>query len=57
MARFTRPASKGEKAYQFKGIPFFIVIDKAGNWQYSFLGSHLINGQPLIWMVEALLSD
>ena len=45
------------KAYQFKGIPFFIVIDKAGNWQYSFLGSHLVNGQPLIWMVEALLSD
>ncbi len=45
------------KAYQIKGIPFFIVIDKAGNWQYNFLGSHLINGQPLIWMVEALLSD
>ena len=45
------------KAYQFKGIPFFIVIDKAGNWQYSFLGSHLVNGQPLIWMIEALLSD
>ena len=43
------------KAYQIKGIPFFIVIDKAGNWQYSFLGSHLINGQPLIWMIEALL--
>ncbi len=48
---------KVRKAYQFKGIPFFILIDKAGNWQYSFLGSHLINGQPLIWMVEALLSD
>lgn len=45
------------KAYQIKGIPFFIVIDKAGNWQYSFLGSHLVNGQPLIWMIEALLSD
>ena len=45
------------KAYQFKGIPFFILIDKAGNWQYSFLGSHLINGQPLIWMIESLLSD
>ena len=43
--------------YQIKGIPFFIVIDKAGNWQYSFLGSHLVEGQPLIWMVEALLSD
>ncbi|MDE0466698.1 MAG: TlpA disulfide reductase family protein [Candidatus Poribacteria bacterium] len=48
---------KVRKAYQFKGIPFFILIDKAGNWQYSFLGSHLINGQPLIWMIEALLSD
>ena len=46
-----------KKAYQIKGIPFFIVIDKAGNWQYSFLGSHLVNGQPLIWMIEALLSD
>ena len=45
------------KAYQIKGIPSFIVIDKAGNWQYSFLGSHLVNGQPLIWMIEALLSD
>ena len=45
------------KAYQIKGIPSFIVIDKAGNWQYSFSGSHLVNGQPLIWMVEALLSD
>ena len=45
------------RAYQIKGIPFFLVIDKAGNWQYSFLGSHLINGQPLIWMIEALLSD
>lgn len=44
------------RAYQIKGIPFFIVIDKAGNWQYSFLGSHLINGQPLIWMIEALLN-
>ena len=45
------------KAYQIKGLPFFIVIDKAGNWQYSFLGSHVVNGQPLIWMIEALLSD
>ncbi len=45
------------KAYQIKGLPFFIVIDKTGNWQYNFLGSHLVNGQPLIWMIEALLSD
>ena len=45
------------KAYQVKGIPFFILIDKAGNWQYSFVGPHLVNGQPLIWMIEALLSD
>ncbi|RKU05443.1 hypothetical protein C6503_27215 [Candidatus Poribacteria bacterium] len=45
------------RAYQIKGIPSFIVIDKVGNWQYSFLGSHLVNGQPLIWMIEALLSD
>ena len=45
------------RAYQIKGIPFFIVIDKAGNWQYSFLGSHLVKGQPLIWLIEALLLD
>ena len=51
------PHQQVRKAYQFKGIPFFIVIDKAGNWQYSFLGSHVVNGQPLIWMIEALLSD
>ena len=45
------------KAYQIKGIPFFILIDKDGNWQYSFIGSGLINGQPLIWLIEALLAD
>ena len=45
------------KNYQIKGIPFFILIDKAGNWQYNFLGSHLIGGQPLIWLIEALLAD
>ena len=45
------------KAYQIEAIPFFILIDKAGNWQYSFGGSHLIDGQPLIWMIEALLTD
>ena len=45
------------KNYQIKGIPFFILIDKAGNWQYSYIGSHLIRGQPLIWLVEALLAD
>lgn len=44
-------------AYQIETIPFFILIDKAGNWQYSFEGSHLIDGQPLIWMIEALLAD
>lgn len=45
------------KAYEIKGIPFFILIDKAGNWQYSFIGSNLLGGQPLIWMIEALLED
>ena len=45
------------KAYGIKGIPFFILIDKAGNWQYSILGANLISGQPLIWMIEALLED
>ena len=51
------PHGQVEKAYQVKGIPFSIFIDKAGNWQYSFLGSRLVNGQPLIWLIEALLSD
>ena len=45
------------KAYQIKAIPFFILIDKTGNWQYSFNSSNLISGQPLIWMIEALLAD
>ena len=44
-------------AYEVKGIPFFILVDKAGKWQYSFLGCNLIGGQPLIWMIEALLAD
>ena len=51
------PHREVSKAYQIKAIPFFILIDKAGNWQYSFEGSHLIDGQPLIWMIEALLAD
>ena len=45
------------KAYQIKAIPFFILIDKAGNWQYSFESSNLIDGQPLIWLIEALLAN
>ena len=45
------------EAYQIKGLPFFILIDRAGKWQYSFIGSNLIGGQPLIWMIEALLED
>ena len=45
------------KAYQVQTRPFFILIDKMGNWQYSFEGPHLVNGQPLIWLIEALLSD
>ena len=45
------------KAYGIKGIPFFILIDKAGNWQYRFRGANLISGQPLIWMIEELLKD
>lgn len=46
-----------KKAYQIKRIPSFILIDKEGNWQYSFIGLDLIGGQPLIWMIETLLSD
>ena len=51
------PQQQVSKAYQIEGFPFFILIDRAGNWQYSFLGSRLLNGQPLIWLIEALLSD
>ena len=51
------PHREVSKAYQIKSRPFFILIDKAGNWQYSFEGPHLINGQPLIWLIEALLLD
>ena len=49
------PHREVREAYKIKAIPFFILIDKAGNWQYSFRGSGLINGQPLIWLIEALL--
>ena len=51
------PHRQVSKAYQMKGIPILVLIDKVGNWQYSFVGPHLISGQPLIWMIEALLSD
>ncbi len=51
------PYQKVRKTFQIKGIPSFIMIDKEGNWQYSFLGSHIIKGQPLIWFIEELLSD
>ena len=45
------------QTYQIRAFPCFILIDKGGNWQYSFNSSNLMNGQPLIWMIEALLSD
>ena len=51
------PHREVSKAYQIKAIPFFILIDKVGNWQYSFESSNLIDGQPLIWLIEALLAD
>ena len=51
------PHRQVRKAYQIEAIPFFVLIGKEGNWQYTFTSSHLINGQPLIWMIEALLSD
>ena len=51
------PHREVREAYKIKAIPFFILIDKAGNWQYSFRGSGLVSGQPLIWLIETLLSD
>ena len=51
------PRRQVREAYEIKAIPFFVLIDKVGNWQYTFNSSHLINGQPLISLIEALLSD
>ena len=51
------PHREVSKAYQIETRPFFILIDKMGSWQYSFEGPHLVKGQPLIWLIEALLSD
>ena len=51
------PHGEVRKAYQIRVPPCFILIDKVGNWQYSCSSLDLINGQPLIWLIEALLSD
>ena len=51
------PHRQVSKAYQIRVVPCFILIDKVGNWQYSCGGLGSINGQPLIWMIETLLSD
>ena len=51
------PHGEVRKAYQIIGIPCAILIDKAGNWQYSCRDLDPISGQPLIWLIEALLSD
>lgn len=51
------PHREVAKAYKVRAIPKFIFIDKDGYWQYSFGGSNIIGGQPLIWLIEALLSD
>ena len=51
------PRGEVRKAYQIIGIPCCIVIDKVGNWQYICRDLDPISGQPLIWMIEALLSD
>ena len=51
------PTREVAKAYKVRAIPKFIFIDKNGYWQYSFGSSNIIDGQPLIWMIEALLSD
>ena len=50
------PHGEVRKAYQI-WFPRFIVIDKVGNWQYICRDLEPISGQPLIWMIEALLSD
>ncbi len=52
------PRQEVRKAYQIETTSsFFLLIDKTGNWQYSLVSPYLMKGQPLIWLVEALLSD
>ena len=52
------PHQEVRKAYQIETTSsFFLLIDKTGNCQYSLVSPHLMNGQPLIWLIEALLSD
>ncbi len=52
------PLQEVRKAYQIETTSsFFLLIDKTGNLQYSLVRPHLIDGQPLIWLIEALLSD
>ena len=52
------PHQEVRKAYQIETTSsFFLLIDKTGNWQYSLISPYLMDGQPLIWMIEALLSD
>ena len=51
------PTREVAKAYKVEYIPKFIFIDKNGYWQYNFGSSNIIDGQPLIWLIEALLSD
>ena len=49
------PTREVAKAYKVEYIPDFILIDKKGYWQYRYDSADLIDGQPLIWMIEALL--
>ena len=52
------PRQEVRKAYRVEIMEsFFLLIDKTGNWQYSLESPHLMNGQPLIWLIEALLSN
>ena len=52
------PHQEVRKAYQIETTSsFFLLIDKTGNCQYSLVSPHLMDGQPLIWLIEALLSD
>ena len=52
------PHQEVRKAYQIETTSsFFLLIDKIGNLQYSLVSPYLMNGQPLIWMIESLLLD
>jgi len=48
------PNREVHNGYDIQGIASFVVIDKAGRWQYAPSGYSEWLGQELIWLIEAL---